>query len=188
MEFREKEKNSSNSLGAEVYPSVFSVLILVMLILFISKPGVSLTSVSTDFRWRSNLIELYSSFRFKIGDRVYNTALVGKDSWIFYTGGNSIQDYQKTDGLDKNTFTVLTGKLSQLSQKLKEEGKILLVVIPPNKSTIYPQYMPDEIPVLGLLSKQGLMTQLISLISDLRCLTPAKCKMYISRSIPIGMM
>ena len=135
----------------QIFPctSVFSVLILVMLILFISKPGVSLTSVSTDFRWRSNLIELYSSFRFKIGDRVYNTALVGKDSWIFYTGGNSIQDYQKTDGLDKNTFTVLTGKLSQLSQKLKEEGKILLVVIPPNKSTIYPQYMPDEIPVLG---------------------------------------
>ena len=153
MEFHEKEKKSSNSLGGEVYPSVFSVLILVMLILFISKPGVSLTSVSTDFRWRSNLIGLYSSFRFRIGDRVYNTAVVGKDSWIFYTGSNSVQDYQKTDGLDKNTFTVLTGKLSQLSQKLKEEGKILLIVIPPNKSTIYPQYMPDEIPVLGEQSR-----------------------------------
>lgn len=153
MEFREKEKSSSNFLGEEAYSSVFSVLILVMLILFISKPGMSLTSVSTDFRWRSSLIGLYSSFRFKIGDRVYNTALVGKDSWIFYTGSNSVQDYQKTDGLGKNTLTVLVGKLSQLSQKLKGEGKILLIVIPPNKSTIYPQYMPDEIPVLGEKSR-----------------------------------
>lgn len=153
MEFREKYKNSSNTLTEEIYASVFSVLILVMLILFISKPGMSLTSISTDFRWKGDLIGLYSSFRFKIGDRVYNTALVGKDSWIFYTGSNSVQDYQKTDDLDKNTLTVLMGQLSQLSQKLKEEGKILLIVIPPNKSTIYPQYMPDEIPVLGEKSR-----------------------------------
>ena len=36
---------------------------------------------------------------------------------------------------------------------MKERGGILILAIPPDKSTIYPQYMPDEIPVIGEISR-----------------------------------
>jgi hypothetical protein len=84
-----------------------------------------------------------------MGDHVFNTALVGKDGWIFFTAGKSIQDYQKTDLLDTERLDFLQSELSQLSVDLEKRGITLLVVIPPDKSTIYSQYMPDEISVIG---------------------------------------
>jgi len=159
MEVNEKEGGSSlDFLFTKIYSSVFSALMLVLLISFISKPGLSLADISNGFRWKSNLITLYSSVRFKIGDRVFNTALVGKDGWIFYTGDHSMQDYQKIDTLDKKSLITLVEKINQLDKELEYEGKILLIVIPPNKSTIYPQYMPDEIPVIGKGSRLDLFS------------------------------
>jgi len=150
MKFQESEdKNTLNFRVTEVYSSVFSVLTLVLLISFVSKVGPSLTSFSNDFRWKNNLITMYSSFRFKVGDQVYNSALIGKEGWIFYTGDRNVQEYQKVDSLNKNTLMIFARELNRLNKELGKEGRTLLVVIPPNKGTIYSQYMPDQIPVIG---------------------------------------
>lgn len=133
----------------KIYPALFSVVTLILLISFISSSEISLSSISTGFRWRSNLIDIYTSFRLKTGDHVFNNAVIGKDGWIFYTGEMSIQDYQNTEPMRKKKLIFLQQELSLLSADLEKKGITLLVVIPPNKSTVYSRYMPEEIPVIG---------------------------------------
>ena len=136
---------------AKIYSTVFSTVVFVLLISFV--PWSHLSSISTNFQWRRDLVHLYSAFRLYLGDHVFNTALIGKDGWIFFTAGKSIQDYQKTDLLKEERLEFLQSELRQLSVDLEKRGITLLVVIPPDKSTIYPQYMPDEIPVIGEKSR-----------------------------------
>jgi len=47
----------------------------------------------------------------------------------------------------------LANILSLLNESAARYGGTLLVVIPPDKNTIYPQYMPDQIPVIGQTSR-----------------------------------
>jgi len=148
-----QDRSSPDSPFADMYSSAFSALVLILLISFVFKSGLSLASISTDFRWRRSLISLYTSFRLKLGDRVYNETLVGKDGWFFYTDDFSIDDYQKIIEFRPNKLARLQKRLDRLNADLKAEGVILLVVIPPDKSTIYPQYMPGAIPVVGQKSR-----------------------------------
>jgi alginate O-acetyltransferase complex protein AlgJ len=133
----------------KIYSALFSVVALILLISFISSPEISLSSISTGFRWRSNLIDIYTSFRLKAGDHIFNNAVIGEDGWIFYTGELSIPDYQNTAALKPGKLARLQQNLDRLSKDLEEKGITLLVIIPPNKSTIYAQNMPEQIPIIG---------------------------------------
>jgi len=133
----------------KVYSSLFSLIVMVLLISFVFSGETSLSAIPAKFLWRDNLIEMYISFRFKLGDHVYNKAVVGRDGWFFYTGQRVTVDYQKVEPLGQKKLSYFQKKLDQLNAQLAEKRIVLLVVIPPNKSTIYSQYMPKEIPVLG---------------------------------------
>jgi hypothetical protein len=134
---------------SKIYSSIFFISVMLLLFSFVASRELSLTTLSSSFRWRKSLIETYTSLRFEIGDRVFNGAVVGRDGWLFYTGEESIMDHQNTTPLSKAKISNLQKRLDKLNASLEERGTMLLVVIPPNKDTIYPQFMPDEIPVLG---------------------------------------
>ena len=131
------------------YPYFFLTFILILLLSFAPVSDLSLSSLKNNFRWRRELISFYGTFRHLAGDRVYDYVLVGKDGWFYFTGDKSIDNYQKIDPLHRKQIIQLGKQLDSLNDELKSRGITLLVVIPPNKSTVYPQYMPDEIPVLG---------------------------------------
>lgn len=143
-----KMKNFDNT-----YAKVFLVLMMTLSISFAFSPNISLSTISIDFRWNKALINFYSSLRLKLGDRVFNKAVVGKDGWVFYADLASIKDYQNSEPLSEAKLSYFQKKLSDLNSSLVEQGITLLIVIPPNKSTIYPQYMPDEISVLNKKSR-----------------------------------
>jgi len=135
--------------ASRIYSLVFSVLVLIISISFLNLQKFNLSAISENFHWRRELINFYTSFRLNIGDSVYSNAIIGKNGWIFYTGDRSIAGYQNIDALNNKKLMNFKRKLDSLNADLKARGITLLVVIPPNKSTIYPQYMPNEIPVLG---------------------------------------
>ncbi len=149
-----------------IYSSVFSAVILILLISFSSSTKLSLFTISTDFRWRSDLINIYTSFRLNLGDRVFNKAVIGREGWIFYTGEMSIQDYQNTESIKPGKLTRLQKNLDRLNKDLEEKGITLLVIIPPNKSTIYPQHMPGQIPVIGNTSRLDQFLEYMKLNGD----------------------
>lgn len=149
-----------------IYSAVFSVLVLILLISFVSLPDFTLAAISTNFHWRRDLINFYSSIRFRMGDRIYNNALIGKNGWIFFTGEGSMADYQNIQPLKPGRLTRLQKSLDRLNQDLGRQGITLLVVIPPNKSTIYSQYMPEQIPVIGEKSRLDQFLEYMRLHGD----------------------
>lgn len=133
--------------------SVYSLSFLVVVFFtFLSQlfvPGITLDTISEKYLWRQDLIDQYQKFKFGMGDKVFPGAVVGKEGWLFYTGEMSLRNYQKTDPLNMSNIKKLVGILNQISATVESYGGTLVVVIPPDKSTVYPQYMPDEIPVIG---------------------------------------
>jgi hypothetical protein len=79
--------------------------------------------------------------------------VTGKNGWFFFTGEDSIADYQNVEPFKPGRLAKIQKNLDYLNKKLNSQGITLLVVIPPNKSTVYPQYMPEQIPVIGEKSR-----------------------------------
>ena len=137
----------------KIYAGIFSLVFFVILLLQLFEPNLRMNTVSDRFLWRMGLIERFNDFRYSAGDRVFSAGLVGKDGWLFYSGDFSIHDYQKTAPVSKKQLKGLAKILSLLNEHTAQYGGVLLVVIPPDKNTIYPQYMPEQIPVIGQTSR-----------------------------------
>ena len=137
----------------KIYSKGFAFVFFVILLLQLLGPDLRVNTVSDHFLWRMDLIEKFNDFRYSAGDRVFSAGLVGKDGWLFYSGDFSIHDYQKTAPVSKKQLKGLAKILSLLNEHTTQYGGTLWVVIPPDKNTIYPQYMPDQIPVIGQISR-----------------------------------
>jgi alginate O-acetyltransferase complex protein AlgJ len=153
-----KNKNSFKGVIENYYPRVFVVIFLGISLLPLS--GVTdIHNIEAKFWGREWLISSYADLCVTLGNRVFDSALIGKDGWLFYTGANSMNDYQKTSPFSSQDVEEIQRKLDGFYDRLTAQGIKLLVVIPPNKNTIYPEYMPDEIAVIG---KESRLDQLIN--------------------------
>ncbi len=139
--------------AGRLYSAGFIVLILGGLFSFAVVPGMSLSGLSTEFRERDRLIGWNTSLRMLLGDRDFGNNVVGKEGWIYWMDPGMTADYQRTDLFTPDALQALGNALEDLNRRLQDRGITLLVVIPPDKSTIYPQNMPDQIPVLGQVSR-----------------------------------
>ena len=143
---RRKWKNNNN-------PYVFFAVIFFSINLIwgrgLVQEGLSRKNVDylEDFRY------LYQTLRRKAGDRIYKDTILVNGDWIVYTGDYSIPDYQHSDLYTEEELQKVYRTLDYLEEYLSSKGKTLLVVFPPNKNTIYPEYVPDEIPVLNDISR-----------------------------------
>jgi hypothetical protein len=133
-------------------------------------PGMSLISISEKYLWRTNLIKEYNNFKYYIGDRVFKDIVVGKDGWLYYSGEMSIRDHQKIQPANMGTIKRLTQNLNKIKDETEQYGGMFLVIIAPDKSTIYPQYMPDEIPVIGEVSSFDRLVEYVDKNSDIQLL------------------
>ncbi len=138
---------------AAIYSVTFVVVVGALLASFLSVPGLSLSGLASNFRWRPELIQFFTALRWNMGDRLYNQSIRGSDGWLMYSGELSIQDYQNTEPLARSDLKRLQGQLDALDAYLHSQGRTLLVVIAPNKNTIYGRYLPSGIPVLGRKSR-----------------------------------
>lgn len=131
-----------------VFVSSFFLICLLPL-----KNVTDVNSLDESFWGRDTLINTFQSIRLGIGDRVFEKSIRADNNWLIYTGEISVQDYQNTIPLNENQLEKIYANLDTLNAYLQSKEISLLVVIPPNKNTIYPEYMPDEIPVIGEISR-----------------------------------
>lgn len=76
--------------------------------------------------------------------------IVGKSSWLFYhselaNDGNTIQDYQGQLLYTPDQLQLIEKNIQKKVLQCQRQGAYLLVVLVPNKETIYPEFMPDHI-------------------------------------------
>lgn len=124
------------------------------------------TLLAAFFAWRANdfaetgfplygpINRNYSYLRrIILRERVFDKTLIGKERWLIFTDEGSIDDYQRVNAFNEAELKRLQKDLDTLNETLSEKGIVFLVVIPPNKNTIYPEYVPDEIPVANAPSR-----------------------------------
>lgn len=137
----------------ERYPIAFVVVFLGLLLIPLRTLALDPNAIEESFYPRARLIALVSNLRIAIGDRVFPKVLVGEDGWLVYTAEGDIEDYQKVELFTQEELAYFQKNLDALSERYAQRGITLLVVIAPNKNTIYPERVPDAVPVVGAVSK-----------------------------------
>jgi alginate O-acetyltransferase complex protein AlgJ len=144
------------------YSKIFVVAILTSLLLILS---LSLPSGFTNFEenlpGRKLLIEGFTMLRLKLGDRVFAQALVGKDGWLEYTSAENLDFFQNTATLPVGGLENTQSNLRILYDELSQRNITLILVIVPNKATIYPDKLPDEIQKIGTQSELDMLADLL---------------------------
>ena len=68
--------------------------------------------------------------------------LLGDDGWLFFGAEEELAVYQRTARLGESARQRLEHHLRVVNDWFSEQGIAFLVVVAPNKSTVYPEYMP----------------------------------------------
>ena len=72
----------------------------------------------------------------------YQDVIIGRGGWLYLYGENEIQCYQGTNILSEEDTRHYINLVNELNSICQAQGKSLYIIIPPNKSSVYPQYMP----------------------------------------------
>ncbi|WP_340646321.1 hypothetical protein [Phenylobacterium sp.] len=102
--------------------------------------------VADRFPARPYLIGWLNAARLTIGDSGSDRVLAGRDGWLFYNDGTRLAPARAKPPLtDADAAEWLRG-LSGRIEALERQGVAYLVVVPPAKETIYPQFGPSWYP------------------------------------------
>jgi hypothetical protein len=96
-----------------------------------------------------------------LGDRVFSQTLVGKDGWLEYTGQKNLDGYQNAIAYPQKALENTQQKLQKFYEELKKRNITFILIIPPNKATIYPDKVPDEIQKINTQSRLDVFTTYI---------------------------
>lgn len=71
--------------------------------------------------------------------------LIGNDRWLFYSAEQTIDRFQTGNVLDNKELSAIAQLLQDEQKKLEDQGIQFVVLVAPNKETIYPEQMPRRI-------------------------------------------
>lgn len=120
------------------------------------------TYFNDNFGFRENFIKLANTVDVKIFNTSSNSnVILGKNDYLY--SGEEVNDYNKTNTLSDENIEIILNKLSYFQEKLAERGIDFVFTVAPNKSTIYPEFMPYE-----SLNKNGIsnLDKIENLIED----------------------
>lgn len=107
--------------------------------------------LADNFGFRPYLIRWNSLLKLTcLGVSPVSSVILGKDSWLFYhsealADGNTVNDWRGTIPLPQAELVRLQEQLEAHEKTFAVRGIPYLVVIVPNKNTIYGEYFPDTI-------------------------------------------
>lgn len=105
------------------------------------------------FGMRNFLIDNYKLMNYNLFYATDSTkVLIGKEGWLFY-GDESIENYQNLQLYTDQELEQIKVNLEYIYKPLKENDIQYVLVIAPDKETIYNEYYPDTIKKIGSTSK-----------------------------------
>lgn len=96
--------------------------------------------------------------------------LLGKEDWLFYKStedGDPISDYQGINHYDEATIQAYADKLTNERNQFTNYGIDFYILSIPNKSSVYPEYMPDTIERKDTTSRTDLLMKYLEENTDL---------------------
>ena len=95
--------------------------------------------------FRQILIGVWSSLQYHLlGSSVSELVIVGEDGWLFYSEVWALEAYRRFKTLSDEELKDLGNSFALLNQWMECQNTKLLMVVAPNKSTIYPDKMPKR--------------------------------------------
>ena len=156
---------------------VYSLAFLVILFVPLFEDIYTSSPISTQvFIGKEKMISMVNNFKYHVlKDKIFTGLIANQDGWLAYTGEKSLDDFQNADQFTSGELENIRARLNNLCSKLTESGIKLIIVVPPNKNTIYPEYMPFEI---TQMNKESRLDQVMTIWSD-----TDNCKMVDLRNI-----
>src|SRR5580704_6432935 len=104
-----------------------------------------LTYFRDHFAFRNTLIRGVAIGSYHgVGQKNANRIIVGKEGWLFYASDEKYLADRGLDPFSESDLNAWQALLERRDKYFRDRGIALVVVIPPDKQTIYPEYMPDE--------------------------------------------
>jgi hypothetical protein len=103
-------------------------------------------SFPEEFIGKDSLISVVNNFRyFVLKDRAFPQFITNGDGWFVYAESLAMDDFQNVMPLSSKDYKQIGTRLSLLCNFLTQNGIEFVFIVPPNKNTIYPEYVPSEI-------------------------------------------
>jgi alginate O-acetyltransferase complex protein AlgJ len=126
------------------------------------------------FGFRNALIRAVALGKYHgLGPEVNNRIIVGKQGWLFYSKDEKFLADRGLDPFSESDLDAWEDLLEKRQKWFAERGIPFLVVIPPDKQTIYPEYLPDEFrgfptpsrldQLIGRLKERGSPVEIVDL-------------------------
>lgn len=115
------------------------------------------------FGFRDHLVKLYSLLCFIVKSASSPNVLIGQKGWMFFVGGNSVEDYRGNDPLSPLELWQWRVVLEAKKAWLEKRGVKYVFIIAPDKHSIYPEYFPSRINKVGKYSR---LDQFLAYMND----------------------
>lgn len=136
------------------YPGFFVAAFILLLVLPLVDYHGSLLSITKDFFGYPQLYRAYSDIRYRVfGDRLFDKVLVGDHNWMVLADRDSMNNYQRIDLFTNEELFQIQQRIDGTRAYLEQRGIRFLLVITPNKNTIYADRVPGQIQVMGQQSR-----------------------------------
>jgi alginate O-acetyltransferase complex protein AlgJ len=116
------------------------------------------------FGFRNSLIRgaALGTFHGGLGPEINNRVIIGKDGWLFYSKDESYMADRGLDPFSEGDLDVWQKVLEKRRKWFTSHGYSFIVVVAPDKQTIYPEFLPDQ------FAKPPTQSRLDQLIAHLR--------------------
>jgi alginate O-acetyltransferase complex protein AlgJ len=115
-----------------------------------------------NFGFRRSLVVGYSRALLALGVSPTPSVIVGRSGWLFFAGDDALASYRAVQPFTEAELAAWQRRIETRRDWLAERGVHFLVVIAPNKETIYPEFMPVT------LNRVRPVTRLDQLVTHMR--------------------
>jgi hypothetical protein len=98
--------------------------------------------IEDHFGLRSQLVRLNSLVRYRLGVSGTPKVAIGEDGWLFYTGEKILEQHTGENVFAPAELERWVAVMTQNRDWLARRGVALVIMIAPDKSTIYPEKLP----------------------------------------------
>jgi hypothetical protein len=104
----------------------------------------------TRFGFRAQLIEAGALIKLRLGLSTSPNVTVGEDDWLFYAGEHNLDSFRRVQPLSPAELDEWRELADGWAKTCASAGARLVIMIPPDKQTVYPDLMPSwATPVAG---------------------------------------
>lgn len=72
--------------------------------------------------------------------------ITGTDGWYFYSAGSSVEDYLGVNRFSADQLSEIAARVEETAAYFEERGTQFLLLIAPNKESVYREYLPGDFP------------------------------------------